>query len=605
MRRNRSIKDANRFLSRAAACSVAAALAPCALAVTPELILDLRLPGGGKSASINAVGDTVDLQLYALVHDANPGTDGFNVTQGAWQSTAGGLRGNLAASLASGFDQFGSQNPVPADMDSDGDLDVGASASASAGHWIASAGTSGSFASQGSEIISGENYRRWLIGTGVFTVTSLGGYHTQINYVPRTGAAPVNPHKYYSDSATMTSILGTDPRLQIGAPIHVTGPVTWLGGVGNWSTAGKWNSGVVPGMAGESVWIDDSGVVSAVMMDVNATVDRLTITAADSLTIASGRTLVVNSTLTNAGSVILAAGGSAVFSGTCAGNGAIGNDGAVTFAAAALVASIGQLDGVGAVTVQAGRTLSTAHLRQGNAQINGIVNIRPNGGAAGVSRLATLAVGPSGKLDLANNSLVLNNGTGPGTWNGSNYTGVSGMIRSGRNGGGWDGNAGIVTSQTSATTSNFTSLGIATAAQAKTIASTATAVWAGQTVTGTETLVMYTYGGDANLDGKINVDDYGRIDSNIGLGTAGWYNGDFNYDGKVNVDDYGVIDSNIGIQGAPFFTAGGGAALAFGGVTAVPEPVGLASVVLLAGTSLMLSRRRHRHQRRLSRALSD
>ena len=65
---------------------------------------------------------------------------------------------------------------------------------------------------------------------------------------------------------------------------------------------------------------------------------------------------------------------------------------------------------------------------------------------------------------------------------------------------------------------------------------------------------MYTYGGDANFDGKINVDDYGRIDFNVGLGTTGWFNGDFNYDGKVNVDDYGVIDFNVGIQGPPFPT---------------------------------------------------
>ena len=89
----------------------------------------------------------------------------------------------------------------------------------------------------------------------------------------------------------------------------------------------------------------------------------------------------------------------------------------------------------------------------------------------------------------------------------------------------------------------------------KHIATGATAVWAGQTVTGSDALVMYTYGGDANLDGKIDVDDYGRIDFNVGLGNSGWFNGDFNYDGKINVDDYGIIDFNVGIQGAPFFTA--------------------------------------------------
>jgi len=106
----------------------------------------------------------------------------------------------------------------------------------------------------------------------------------------------------------------------------------------------------------------------------------------------------------------------------------------------------------------------------------------------------------------------------------------------------------------------------------KGIAATATAVWAGQTVTGSDTLVMYTYGGDANLDGKINVDDYGHIDSSIPIGLTGWINGDFNYDGKINVDDYGIIDFNIGIQGAAFPTgagiasAGAESAAALGGV---------------------------------------
>src|SRR4029078_4026251 len=95
------------------------------------------------------------------------------------------------------------------------------------------------------------------------------------------------------------------------------------------------------------------------------------------------------------------------------------------------------------------------------------------------------------------------------------------------------------------------------ARKAKSTSATATAVWSGQTVPGTDTLVMYTYAGDANLDGKINVDDYGRIDFNVDLpGATGWYNGDFNYDGKINVDDYGIIDLNVGIQGAPFSTTG-------------------------------------------------
>src|SRR5207247_7195179 len=160
-----------------------------------------------------------------------------------------------------------------------------------------------------------------------------------------------------------------------------------------------------------------------------------------------------------------------------------------------------------------------------------------------------------------------------------------------RNGGGWGGATGIVTSQTNATTGNFTTIGVATGAQVKGVAATATAVWAGVTVTGSDSLIMYTYGGDSNLDGKINVDDYGHIDSSIPIGLTGWFNGDFNYDGKINVDDYVIIDFNIGIQGSPFSTAGDGGALS---AVAVPEP--LAGWVVPAAT-LAWSALSHRRRR--------
>ena len=57
-------------------------------------------------------------------------------------------------------------------------------------------------------------------------------------------------------------------------------------------------------------------------------------------------------------------------------------------------------------------------------------------------------------------------------------------------------------------------------------------------------LLMFSWGGDANLDGKINIDDYGQIDFNVGSSGSvfGWSNGDFNYDGKIDLDDYGIID---------------------------------------------------------------
>ena len=111
----------------------------------------------------------------------------------------------------------------------------------------------------------------------------------------------------------------------------------------------------------------------------------------------------------------------------------------------------------------------------------------------------------------------------------------------------------------------------------------------GQDVDDHTILVLPTWGGDANLDGKINIDDYGRIDSNVGQsGTVfGWYNGDFNYDGKINIDDYGIIDGNIGQQVAPIPTINANDAVA--GVSAVPEP---ASLALLLTAGLWMRRRR-------------
>jgi hypothetical protein len=104
---------------------------------------------------------------------------------------------------------------------------------------------------------------------------------------------------------------------------------------------------------------------------------------------------------------------------------------------------------------------------------------------------------------------------------------------------------------------------------------------------------MYTYGGDANLDGKINIDDYVRIDNGIASGLTGWVNGDFNYDGKINIDDYSTsIDVNIGNQGPAFPSGSDAMSSGASGVTAVPEPTTLGLLVLPAIAATVRRRRR-------------
>jgi hypothetical protein len=62
---------------------------------------------------------------------------------------------------------------------------------------------------------------------------------------------------------------------------------------------------------------------------------------------------------------------------------------------------------------------------------------------------------------------------------------------------------------------------------------------------GADTLVKYSYNGDVNGDGRINADDYFRIDSGFLDKPANplYVNGDFNFDDQINADDYFLIDS--------------------------------------------------------------
>ena len=71
---------------------------------------------------------------------------------------------------------------------------------------------------------------------------------------------------------------------------------------------------------------------------------------------------------------------------------------------------------------------------------------------------------------------------------------------------------------------------------------------------GDDVVVKYTYNGDVNGDGRVNADDYFRIDQGFllfGVHPLLYVNGDFNFDGRVNADDYFLIDQAFLGQGAP------------------------------------------------------
>jgi hypothetical protein len=200
------------------------------------------------------------------------------------------------------------------------------------------------------------------------------------------------------------------------------------------------------------------------------------------------------------------------------------------------------------VTVDAGAsaTFTTSqHLRGLN--LAGSASLSLSGNKALV--LKSLSITGAGQLDLTDNDLILDysGASQLGTWNGSAYTGVTGLLASGYHDGAWNG-AGIMTSAASA---SLTGLGVADASDVLGLTGAQTALFSGETVDATCVLVKYTYVGDVNLDGGITGDDYSVVDGGMPSNKTGFANGDLNFDGLIGGDDYFLIDSNFPAQGPP------------------------------------------------------
>ncbi|HYO09279.1 MAG TPA: hypothetical protein VER17_09925 [Tepidisphaeraceae bacterium] len=246
-------------------------------------------------------------------------------------------------------------------------------------------------------------------------------------------------------------------------------------------------------------------------------------------------------------------------------SGGISWDGGANGTAGDAVAVIGSTGadsltfGANSLLVAGAGTLNMANAERRTLKGNGGSDaVTVNAGTvalAGLLRASTLNVGAGAALDIGNFPVVYDYSGSPspiGSVSGGAYTGIAGMIRSGRNGGTWNG-SGIITSRAQATGAKpLASIGLAEASTALGISGTQTGTWEGQTVDATTVLVNYTYAGDANLDDRIDGDDYFAIDSKIKApGAHGWWNGDFDHNVRLDGDDYFIIDSNIGRQSTP------------------------------------------------------
>jgi autotransporter-associated beta strand protein len=220
----------------------------------------------------------------------------------------------------------------------------------------------------------------------------------------------------------------------------------------------------------------------------------------------------------------------------------------------------------GPLTISQG-TLRVTPTTPANAVLSSAGNISIAGGPAT----------PTAKLDLNNTSMVVEYGANP-----TPLQAIRQLIRAGFNNGAWTGNG--ITSSTAATSPNAgetgkTALGYAEMAL----------IPAGQPGD-TAVLIKYTYFGDSNLDGQVDVADLGALAT--AWQTVGtWINGDFDYNNTIDVNDLGLLATNwqdgVGNPLGPSLAE----ALAELGLpqVSVPEP---GSLAVFASAALTLCRRR-------------
>ncbi len=351
-------------------------------------------------------------------------------------------------------------------------------------------------------------------------------------------SGPVSGDILWPDGTVQTFAgLGTDRMWTITS---TTAAPLWhdawqLSNSGDWNTASNWSGLLVPNAAGAAAELLGS-ITSpqTVFTNTAVTIGAMTFDNASTYVIAGAGSLTV-AVSSGSGSINVLQGSHKINLPLIFASNTI-----VTVASGATL-TLGN-----PTTINAGKTVT----KNGNLVIQAPLKILAGGalvnGTGAMSVLGAPSLGTGAKIDLKNTSMSIDY-AGQASPVGT----ILGQLTSGYASGAWSGE-GIMTSSALACQ---TGLG-----------------WKDD-VASQSILVKYTYYGDANLDGKVDISDLGSLAA-AWQTSAIWSQGDFDYSGLVDISDLGKLATNwqlgVGAPLGPNFDQ----ALATLGLSdiAVPEP---------------------------------
>ncbi len=321
---------------------------------------------------------------------------------------------------------------------------------------------------------------------------------------------------------------------------------------GDWNSAGNWATGIPNGVDAVAPFLGAITAPRTVYTDTAVTVGTIKFDNANSYQITGQGSLRIE-TSTGNGSVDVVQGSHKI-------------NLPLTFASSTDVTIAGgaTLTIADPATISAGKTVT----KNGNLLIQAPLTLEAGASlvlASGpTSAFGAPAIGTGAKIDVKNNSMTIDyrgQATPAAT--------INSQLASGYASGAWNGE-GI---NTSSAVANQTALGWKDDAATQSI------------------LVKYTYYGDANLDGQVDISDLGAL-ATAWQTSAVWSQGDFDYSGFVDISDLGKLATNwqlgVGSPLGPSFDEAL-ASVGLAGVS-VPEPSTLG--LLSLGVVGLLKRRR-------------